>query len=332
MDVNEKNVSLQPQTDENCSNQDGAVLQTQSEEEFFEGAPKQTKLTEAPFHFPESDVDKHGNLKPVRGRVLKKLLKYEFKALYAGMLILIISLLACSILLSLQIWLYSKDTPKTAFASGNSSWFFILTIALTGCLGGSMMIGSLMLPSRRYRKNFFKDEGYLTFSIPATAHEQILAKHISSILCIVAGAITSLLALIIICAGSGMEGIFTPSVGTTKPMQPSEIVENVLIVIEILTLVVITPVVLTTMDGAFAWIEQSLPEKHRQLYVGLIILGVISLFETLFISFALNGVTQEFFRMPITLILLIFIVIGLAIIVGCYCYEIHCFKNKINLK
>ena len=43
--------------------------------------------------FPATDYDKNGKLKKVRGRVLKKLLKYEFKALLKPIFIAAIAIL-----------------------------------------------------------------------------------------------------------------------------------------------------------------------------------------------------------------------------------------------
>ena len=286
----------------------------------------EVKLTDPPFSFPDKDLNKRGGLKTVRGRVLKKLLKYEFKALSTGMLILILSLIACSILLAVQIPLYEKRNT----APDETPWFLILTVMLAVCLNFGTFIGSIGLPSKRYRKNFFKDEGYLTFSIPASAHEQILAKHIAAIVCYVAGWLASVISAVIIISAIGW-GDFVGG-ETVEPMQPNEIVEMVVTLLELLILAVMFPVFLATLDGASAWWEQRLPEKHRQLIVALVVLGVIALFQTLSVVFLLNGVMSEFFKLPPTLILFIFICIGAAIICGLYAYEIKAFKKNINLK
>ena len=286
----------------------------------------EVKLTDPPFSFPEKDLNKRGALKPVRGRVLKKLLKYECKALAMGMLILMISLIACSILLAVQIPLFEKQNT----APDDTPWFFILTVTLAVCLNFGTFIGAIALPSKRYRKNFFKDEGYLTFSIPASAHEQVLAKHLASILCYVAGWLANVISIVIIFSALDFGG--SSGGGTVEPIQPNEVFEMIVVLLELFILAIMFPVFLTTLDGASAWWEQRLPEKHRQLIVALVVLGVIALFQTLSVVFLLNGVTSEFFKLPPTLILFIFICIGAALICGLYAYEIKSFKKRINLK
>lgn len=326
----EELLAAQPEQTENQIERPQA--QPSQTDEFFQ-PPEGKKLTEPPFNFPESDLDKNGNLKPVRGRVLKKLLKYECKALFNGMLILTIALIVFSILLAVQIPLYENQQRATMYESNKTPWFLILTGCLAFFLNFGTIIVSLILPSQRYRKNFFKDEGYLTFSIPASAHEQILAKHISAIICYVAGWLASIISWIIIIAGlGGFEHLFGPITPSTDPVQTGEVIEGIVVLLEILILSLMFPVVLATIDGASAWGEEHMPEKNRRIYQMLITIGVISVLEVLFIILGTSGIIMDFFMLPPTLILFIFIFIGAAIIYGCYCYEVRSFKKNINLK
>lgn len=345
MDVNVNETNLQLETNSDLQPEQPTAEQPMPEqptaeqlasaqsEIFFESAPTRTKLTDAPFNFPESDVDKHGNLKAVRGRILKKLLKYEFKALFTGMLVLVASLIVCSILLAVQIPILENQDGPTMYGPNEMPWFFWLTFILAILLNGGVMIGSLILPSMRYRKNFFKDEGYLTFSIPASAHEQILAKHISAILCYVAGWLANVISIIIIIIGfGGFEAVFGNSTPSTDPVQAGEVIEGIIISLEILILALMFPVFIATLDGASAWWEERMPEKNRRIFQMLITLGIISLFETLFIVGGTSGVFNAFFQLPPTLILFIFIFIGAALIYLFYSSEIKSFKKNINLK
>ncbi len=309
------------------------ALQEKSQEHFFQDAPTQAKLTEAPFNFSESDVDKNGNLKAVRGRVLKKLLKYEFKALFTGMLSLVLSAVVCSILLAIQIPILESQDAPTMYGTNETPWFFWLTVVLAILLNGGVMIGSLILPSQRYRKNFFKEEGYLTFSIPATAHEQILAKHISAVLCYVAGWLANMFSLIVIIIGfGGFEAVFGPINPSTDPVQTAEVIEGIICILELLIMALMLPVFIATFDGAAAWWEERLPEKNRRIYQMLITLALISLLETLFITSATSGLITAFFELPITLVFFIFIFIGALLIYLFYTSEINNFKKNINLK
>ena len=295
---------------------------------------KQLPLTQPPFNFPESDVNKNGELKPVRGRVLKRLLKYEYRAISTVLFIFMSSLLALSVLIAVQLHLYAQRNPLVLDEDGDMSWFLVLSIILAIYLNAAMLIASLVVPSQRYRKNFFKDEGYLTFSIPASPHEQILAKHISAFLSYIAAVCTCAISvLIIISSIDGVTGFpELPPIFTSESLTAAEIVEWIIVAIEIFLIGLLIPMLFCTLDGASAWWEQRLPEKHRRWIIALIVLGAISVLETAFTFSLTSGFVQDFFSLPKTLLLFIVVLILAVITYGLYAYEVRSFKKNINLK
>lgn len=120
--------------------------------------------------FPAEDY-KDGKLKPVRKRMLKKLLKYEFRALFPYLFTLVVLLIGFATVFGVHTRLAEQNEKL-------KDW-----VVLTGMLYGFCNLGLLIISyskaHQRYKNNFFGDEGYLTFSIPATADEHLLAKHLS---------------------------------------------------------------------------------------------------------------------------------------------------------
>lgn len=170
-------------------------------EQAQENATSETqRIPEKPVNenpFPPADYDKNGKVKTLRGRMLKKLLKYEFRAvmpalylclgLLAGMTVL--ECIACN-LLHTQI-----DFDETLT-------FIIVASILYAYAAVSTVVVPVVVSIRRYYTNFFKDEGYLTFSIPATMEEQITAKHVSGFIATCIGCIASIISVSIVFLAS----------------------------------------------------------------------------------------------------------------------------------
>ena len=124
--------------------------------------------------FPAEDY-KDGKLKPVRKRMLKKLLKYEFRALFPYVLTLAALLIGFATIFGIHI--------RLARAVEELKSWLVLTGMLYVFANFGVIIVTFAQTHKRYKNNFFSGEGYLTFSIPATADEHILAKHIATLVC-----------------------------------------------------------------------------------------------------------------------------------------------------
>ena len=139
---------------------------------FFAESPSVSPL-------PEEDYNKNGKLKNVRGRILKKLLKYEFKYYFKPMLIAVAALFAvATILCVLGCFLTAEDIEGTGELMRVLFWALALLLFGFGSL--FVLLFPFILAHKRYKKQFFTSEGYLTLSVPASAQEHILAKRISA--------------------------------------------------------------------------------------------------------------------------------------------------------
>ena len=120
--------------------------------------------------FPENEYKKDGSLKKLRGRVLKKLFKYEIRALAPTVIIASVISLVAAVLLRVA---YKETTEQF-------EGFLLTAMVYAYTIIGSLF-ASIIMPFVRYGKSMFKEEGYITHSIPATAEELVFAKNVTAI-------------------------------------------------------------------------------------------------------------------------------------------------------
>lgn len=101
--------------------------------------------------------------------MLKKLLKYEYRATYKLYIILYLAVL---VLAGLTRILFSLDLKHNVILSVTFG-MFTLTIVLS-CIG--LYFATLIFTLYRFYKNLFTDEGYLMFTLPVTPMKLIISK------------------------------------------------------------------------------------------------------------------------------------------------------------
>lgn len=115
--------------------------------------------------------------------MLKKLIKYEYKALSRVMVPLLVCALGLSVLTAILLWTSKTLLLSTGGVSIAASMTLTLgtisMIFLAISIFGTAVTAFLLL-MKRYYDNFFKDEGYLTFTLPVSMKDHVLAKFISA--------------------------------------------------------------------------------------------------------------------------------------------------------
>lgn len=123
--------------------------------------------------------------------MVKKLFKYEFLAFLRVMLPVEIAVLGVGIVTRL-IQLFDNDTLSYHIA-------FISSCVL---LGIAVVVSSVMVfivTLRRFYKNLFTSEGYLSFTLPVTPAQHILVKGVTAAAFDVIGLIVAILSCMIAC-------------------------------------------------------------------------------------------------------------------------------------
>ncbi|HBR30471.1 MAG TPA: hypothetical protein DD733_00150 [Clostridiales bacterium] len=142
--------------------------------------------------------------------MLNKLLKYEFKSTSKTMIPLLLSTLALSILTSvimtISIRNIESSIEENALSNVLMSLFATFSIFSLFAIFASAVVLTIFLFARYY-KNFFADEGYLTFTLPATTGQQLTSKFISGFVWTVLGMITIIISgIIILLFGTATSG------------------------------------------------------------------------------------------------------------------------------
>lgn len=113
-----------------------------------------------------------------------KLLKYEFKATYKWYLILFAVLAALSILMGITA--ASTTTPSHLQSNYDSStsvywalYGFLMLLLVSA--GSGVYLSNMIITIVRFYKNIFGREGYLTWTLPVTTHQVLLAKLLTAI-------------------------------------------------------------------------------------------------------------------------------------------------------
>ncbi len=277
--------------------------------------------------FPQIDY-KNGNLKRVRGRMLKKLLKYEYKYALPYLLVAAGVLIFASLLLGVQIFSLQKSD-----ASGNAP-LFMLSIILYMYANFAVLIMPIGMAERRFAKHFFGNEGALTLSIPASAEEHILAKHIAVItaLAIALGAI--LIGTIVLGCFTGVfleitKGVFQ-GIGQAFKEKPllslAFTLEGLIFFAEVLVL-------LPCACGAFSCLMQRYGDKKRFGVTALTVFAfmfITTAIETLFLT--TGAVTLLQTVVGVQLLIWIVLLINAGLIALCIWFELRTLKYNVNLK
>ncbi len=276
---------------------------------------------------PESDYTKQGKVKSLRGRMLKKLLKYEFRYLLPSLLIGVGVLLVSAVLLCTQIVALrsaSVDTP-----------LFVMSIMLYVYANVGVFVLAIVIAQRRLYKNFFKNEGALTFSVPATAEEHIFAKHLSALVCSLIALAAMMVGGCILMGGLEQETLmemiedFAEVWGfiSQKP------VNAILVPIELLISTILSLVGVPCVLGALTVFLRKYSGKKKWLVLFLLIIGVNSVLNFLSTAILLSGIPDFILNTLAGLHITIWVALLLhaGFIVLCVWYEIRVLKKKLDL-
>ena len=152
--------------------------------------------TQFPLPLPKEDFDKNGKLKKVRKRMLKKLVKTEIKHYKLGYLFFSVFVIVLGIFFAILLRNELQAPPRDEYRING---LLILSGLMYAYAAGGFGIYAYVAPVHRYNKNFFKEEGYLTFSIPASMEEHVLAKRLTTMLgLLISGAVVTI-SIIITC-------------------------------------------------------------------------------------------------------------------------------------
>jgi hypothetical protein len=283
---------------------------------------------------PKEDFDKNGNVKPLRGRILKKLLKREIKYFLPIILGLAALAFTVGLVLAFQI---RAELKSDGADGGNFLWLLLVSGSLYVYSIVALSLFSQIYPVYRYNKNFFKNEGYLTFSIPASAAEHVFAKRIAAFLCqFIAGAtiIASVLITVLICGGIDTLGVIFKEFGViVSKIYAEKTGQGVLLTIELLLLAIVGVPMNACVYGAGSCFLSRYTDRKKLGVTILIVFVVMGIVQSV-VSSAISTFITPFLFFPagLHIALWIMIVAQAAVTFFCVFYEIHFLQKKLDLK
>ncbi len=296
------------------------------------------EVAEVTLPFPEKDYDKKGKLKRVRGRMLKKLLKSEAKHYLPVTLCIMGLLLITGIFCGVGL----RRTQFTDDPTGNTPFFDIMEITslllFIGCCFGALVFATVY-PISRYEKNFFQNEGYLTFSIPASMEEQVLAKRIAAAICSYATSIVLILSIFLAILVSGEGLIVFEDLGRMQifASQNDAYMEGghaAAYMLESLLSAIISGVMVPSVFAVLTCLFSKISGKKKTGLIILLIFAAAIVFDSISAALLTGAGESIFPQTPAWAHVLVWLSILAegAVTVGCICFEIWYLKHKLDLK
>ena len=286
---------------------------------------------------PPADLNGEGKIKAVRGRMLNKLLKYDFRALFKFLIPCYVVLVALAVLCAICLPIaehvsdsQSNNLGATAFFTALSSIVFFYALGVLCC--STVCIFNIAL---RFQKNLFSGEGYLTLSIPATPEEHILSKSISGFVAIVLTVLVAVGSLLIVAAPYGSQ-IF-PKIGELLGnlgiLYRDYTVDAVFLTIELVLFLLFYVIFNIQVIYSCMCVGHLCVNKSRGGAAAVAFVIYIAVSQTISVFFTATGALGSFFNSQVGAHLFFWILILLqgGGAVGLFFFQRHVLKQKVNL-
>lgn len=249
-----------------------------------------------------------------------KLMKHELK----GILKILLIIGGVAIVLAAVGRLFLETDPQ--------GYLGILFTFLSLYLAIALWLAAFGISIAQFSRSLFSGEGYMTFSLPVTPTQLLIAKLLSAIISMFVGVIVSILAIIIIFSGfdpAVLEQIFDAFGNLFEVLGPMINSEPLIAVEVILLLIVSVP-----MTILFIYAVESVGQlftKNRKLFTLLLCIGLWVVVLPILSEYCLTPILEAASRVSVHLTLWVAILLSAGIDVGCFFLTKYILSNKINL-
>lgn len=198
--------------------------------------------------------------------MFKKLLKYDFRAIWKIWLIGAVTALGASVLGGLAIRVLADPNIELPILLQImcAFWFFITVLTLS-----AFLIASQILIYVRFYKHFFSDEGYLTFTLPVKRSTLFISKTVNamiwSILSYIVFAI-SILTIFAFASTSLTNGEFIAELGSIfKGVQLGEVIALLGLVLEFILILLASAWFSVALTHFCITVGATITRKHKVL-------------------------------------------------------------------
>ncbi|MFZ7131826.1 MAG: hypothetical protein ACOWWR_05660 [Eubacteriales bacterium] len=266
--------------------------------------------------------------------MLKKLLKYEFKA-------------TARIFMPFYLFLIIVSVVNRIFHSLNFSYFNIPKMITMGVIAFTVIgifVMTLIVTIQRFYKNLLSYEGYLSFTLPIESHNHILAKGLIALMWYMLNVFICGLAVFILIVNDEVMAAIGSSISVLLEFIQQTGVPIIVIGLQLIVFLFITA--FTAIVKIYAAISMTnFTNKYKILvglgaYIGfdiaeqtilsiiLIPAGFIGKAFDIFEKFQIETITSG------SIILVLFVLSAIVLLVGCVYFFLTnwVLKNKLNLE
>ncbi|MBO5744227.1 MAG: hypothetical protein J6R60_00400 [Clostridia bacterium] len=274
--------------------------------------------------------------------MLRKILKYDLKYVFKYWWILAVTSVPLSVVggISFNNMISAAENPNVILMLLSFLGFMAFTLGIS-----AIAIGNEFFIGERFYRNFFSDEGYLTFTLPVKRSTLLNSKILMALIVHSCSLVVLTIDSIIFFALSGVAGELLSIFNTMQPPTADEFF-GITIIISILVVCYIIWAILSSISSSLLLMccitFASVITKKNKVLAAVGIYYLVSMIYAFVLEFAiyfgsfgyifLMARTPETL-MPISLLLIIFVVLGTsaAVALGLYCLEYWMLNKKLNL-
>lgn len=279
--------------------------------------------------------------------MLRKLLRYDFKSINKFWIIAAVTTVGLSIISGFFMRLENtgRELPTHIHISAT---FFTVSVIL-GFFAFALITAILIF--RRFYKNFFTDEGYLTFTLPVKRTELLNSKMIFGTVAYFATALIIVFDILLMIKISTGDAIFNeelwlsikdPIMLAVSEKGVAYVIASILTVIIEILAIIITAIVVSVLFMYFCVTVASIIAKKAKVFTAIGIYyatnSFLSFFMMMFMFFGLESLmtwiynADEKYEVIIPILILLMIGLSLAIIATLlYILIFRLLDRKLNL-
>lgn len=274
--------------------------------------------------------------------MLGKLLKYDFRSMFKYWWIAAISSLALSLLGGICIAAASSEKELPAIVSVMCSMILILIIF--GFVAFSIL--SMIFIFARFYKNFFTDEGYLTFTLPVKNNQLLNSKLISSTVTLCLTGVVLILNIVVMFLIGFADSIFTKEFWDEISIIFKEIINTLGIysavyVLEILILLVLSTIFSILFMFCCITFASIITKKAKVITAIGIYYGansILSFMVQIFFLFGIDSISNWMIKLPENkeMAVIALIMLGIILFIALFCGLLYTLQywmldRKLNL-
>jgi hypothetical protein len=201
--------------------------------------------------------------------MFKKLLKYDFRAIWKLWLIGAVTAIGVSVLGGLALRVLSDPNIQLPILIQIMCgfWFFITVITIS-----AFLIASQILIYVRFYKHFFSDEGYLTFTLPVKRSTLYISKTVNAMIWSILSYIVFAIAIFIIFAivstssmGSDFNKVLAELSSIFKGAQLGEVLVMLIFVVEFILIMIAATWFNVSLTHFCITVGATITRKHKVL-------------------------------------------------------------------